>query len=581
MPNDRITWFECQYDLINNTAMQDATFTSTTVKGFCDLSKLVDTPEQYRYMTMEHDYSVLDNSLSEFPDVFETPYFSSEMSDENGEFETTPYLDISFTQPQSSYGFTFYFEENYPLELKVSLLNDADLVLKEYTLIPDGLVFVASVETLDYKKVHIEFTKAMPHRYIKLVGFVFGRTMYWTENEIRQGTLLLEKDPLSNLLSINTLNFEVIDKNNEYNIANDVGLHRYFQKKQVAYAYEYVNGNKLLLGKYFLDNFSWDKNLVKLNCVSYMGILDDVDYMNGDIYNGTLAGTILEDIFNIAGIYEYVIDDETYNTPVYGSLKPMKCREAIREVLFACNSGISTATEDSIEISKISNILGETIYRSNKISTKITKNDYIYGVEMQYTTYSLSEETKDIIKEEEYPKGKQILTFTEAYTDIQITDANDNPITPTVVKKYYVEFELSSDTTITVTGRPYLENESTIKVTRDYLESGESETIKSYTTSLCNAKMARNRALDILNYLSNRLTLNIQTITSDLNMNGRRWVENPSKDYSDFIAWYTQRSFDLTGGFIDTAKMVGYYYYEYVIYYAGDEIYSGENIGII
>ena len=108
MPNDRITWFECQYDLINNTAMHEAVFSSDTIKEFCDLSKLVDIPEHYKYMTLEHDYSVLDESLQEFPEEFETPYFSAEMSDENGEFETTPYLDIEFTQPQSSYGFTFY-----------------------------------------------------------------------------------------------------------------------------------------------------------------------------------------------------------------------------------------------------------------------------------------------------------------------------------------------------------------------------------------------------------------------------------------------------------------------------------------
>lgn len=579
MPNTRITKFECEYDLVNNTAMEDVTLTSSTLWNFCNLEDLVDTPTDYKYMTLEHNFNVLDGSLAEFPDSFTTPFMSSTKSDGSGEF-TDVYLNAEFTQPQNFYGITFNFEETYPLEINITITNNEGLILT-YTFNPNSLYYVAELECIDIVEVQVDFIKGLPDRYLKLAGIVFGRVLYWDETNIQMGNLLLESDPIGDMISINSLNFTVIDDDNSYNLANSSGLHIYFQKRQVAYAYEWVNGTRLFLGKYFLDSFSWDTNLAKLNCVSYIGLLDGVQYNDGTIYDGVAAGDILEDIFSVARITDYTIDEDTAETLVYGTLKPGSCRDALREILFACNSVVRTTHEEGVEVYKLSDMIVSTIQRNDKINTKITKNDYIYGVSVNYNSYELNTDKLDkIVDDKPYLAGENTVFFNGAYNNVTIM-ADGSAVTPTKLKTYYCVFELSADAQVTITGNKYEETNSTIQVNYPYVEAGETQIIKSFNSSLCNATLAQTRAKQILNYYKYRLTLDINAAAYDISLDGRRWVENPNKHQGSFIAWYTRRNLDLTGGFLDNSKMMGYYYYEYDWYYADTELYGGETIGTI
>ena len=69
-------------------------------------------------------------------------------------------------------------------------------------------------------------------------------------------------------------------------------------------------------------------------------------------------------------------------------------------------------------------------------------------------------------------------------------------------------------------------------------------------------------------------------------MDGSRSVENPNVELNGFVAVFEQRTFDLTGGFVDTATMLGYYDYSDRYYFATPEnditeIFAGEDTGII
>lgn len=584
MPNDRITWFECNYHLINNEAMENATVTTSSLHPESNIDLLLRLPTDEQYIQFyDLNYSLLNNSLREIPNDWQPAFISEEVSDSNGEFSSPVFIQVDFSVPQNSYGISLNFNGDCPVEIEVTIEYEGG-VERVNTFYPDSNKYVIPLELLEITTIKIEFIKALPGRSIALNSLIFGQIIYWGENDISDGNLLLESNIIGDKISINTLNFNVIDKNNSYNLANNNGLHRYFQKKQKAFAYEYINGEKKFLGKYFLDNFSWDSNLVSLNCVSYLGWLDDTQFIEGDIYNGVTAGVLLTKIFEVAGITEYTIDSLTYNTQLYGTLKPQSCRDALQEILFACNSNVRTINDVGIEIYKINNSLLDTIYRRNKISTKITKNDYVYGVDVHYTTYSLNtDELDEIVSEEEYQAGTHTIMFNGAYDNIKITSENTT-ITPDILKRYYCVFTLDSPKTITITGNIYIENVLSAKVTNDYLESGETETIEEYSTTMCNNTMALNKAKEILDQLQYRLTLDVQTITEDFSLDGRWWVQNPNPEYAGFIAWYTSRNLNLTGGFIDTAKMTGYYY-DYNDYYrmnsALDELYAGESVGIL
>jgi len=584
MLDQRYTSFECTYNLVNVVAPYQANITSSTVKGFCEVEELVNENDNYEYATLEHNYFVLDGSLNEFPDILILPFFSSVMSRDNGSFQVIPTINIAFDSPQSMYGLTLKFEHDYPTKMRTTITTDQGSVVRESII--NNKTYKALFDIEKANSLKIEFIEALPNRYIKLNQIIFGQLFEFNEDIVENGSLTLENDVISDKISINNLTFNLGDKAQDFNFANPDGLHKYFQKRQPVKAYEWVNDNRIFLGEYFLNNVEVNDNIAKLNCVSYIGILDDIQFNKGDIYNGTLAGELIEQIFETANIdsINYDIDDETYNTPIYGTIKPMTCREALREVLFACQSTVNTygtSEEVPIIISKISSIIDKTISREDKISTKVAKKEYTYGVEVKYKKYRLNNELEDIVKEEEYESGLNTIVFSDAYTDIIIKDSNDNTITPTEVGKYYVKFNLDFLSTITIRGKKYEETESTISVNERYLESGESETIQSYNTSLCDAKMAKSLANRILKYLEFRLNISVKFFADDLSMDGRKYVANANKDFNDYIAWYTKRNFDLTGGFVNDAELTGYYHIEYDYYYLGNEIYSGESVGII
>ena len=58
-------------------------------------------------------------------------------------------------------------------------------------------------------------------------------------------------------------------------------------------------------------------------------------------------------------------------------------------------------------------------------------------------------------------------------------------------------------------------------------------------------------------------------------------VENPSRQHGNFVASIESMSTDLTGGFVSTAKCRGYYKLVSEYYYAGDELYTGDEVGIL
>ena len=147
-----------------------------------------------------------------------------------------------------------------------------------------------------------------------------------------------EIDPISDKITSDSMTVEIMDKNNDFNLGNTNGLHTIFQRNQKLLPFRNKDGAVTQLGEWYLDEFSVENNTVKLSNIGQIGLLDNFNFINGEIYVNKKAGLILDAIFLTAGITGYAIDPVTYNTELCGTLKKMTCRKALREVLFACGS---------------------------------------------------------------------------------------------------------------------------------------------------------------------------------------------------------------------------------------------------
>ena len=91
------TSFEVIYDLKDTTALQDSIPSTMDNQDFAVESLLKDNTAFPDYGTLEQDYFVLDGSMSELPDEPEgIPFWSSELSDSDGNFLNNPVLTILF-----------------------------------------------------------------------------------------------------------------------------------------------------------------------------------------------------------------------------------------------------------------------------------------------------------------------------------------------------------------------------------------------------------------------------------------------------------------------------------------------------
>ena len=576
MANDRLTEFNLLYDMSDITALKDSTPSTTFNKSFADISLLKNMIETPGQMTLEHNYCVLDGQQEEFDDEPDTiAFFTDAMSDDNGDFAVTPYIDISFTEMHSSFALTISFIDDYPLQIKCTWYQSGDVVFQNiYNVTENNFIVPASVS--NYNAIRIEFLKALPKRYVKINFIRYGVLINWTENELKSGKLLLERDMLSSRLSNNALTFEVIDPKDQTNPGNAEGLHNYFQKTQIMYPYEMVNDRRVDLGRYFLKDFSYSKNLCKVNAVSYLGLFENVQYDKGVMYNGITAGALLADIFSTLEIDNYEIDSVTANTLLYGTLVPTNCKQAIQQILFACNSIIDTTNVEKIKILKSTSAISGIIERSTKMNTKVTRTDYVSGVAIKYSTYQPSSQNSTEVVKNVYEAGDYKVVFTTPYRNYTITNG-----TITNSSTFFVEFTVSAESAqviIEADGYDVVENKET--VSRDYIEGGEGENVKEFTTTLCNAQTAKALAAKILTHYDNRLEIDIKHIINSANINERWIVQNSSPGMDNYVGNFTKRSIDLVKGFIDTATMVGYYDKTDYNYYMDNEIIMDDNVEI-
>lgn len=600
--NDRFTEFEVEYDLSDVTALEDSTPVSSFNKSFADISKLKKFTDYPDYMTFEHNYSVLDGTKPEFEDDPDNVAFFNTVKSNfiTGDYDTPPTISLNFTERHSSFALMLYFVgDNSPLTARITWYEE-DLVIYRnvFEITPYKGAYIIRRPVQNYTHIDIEFLSSVPDRYVKLWYIRYGCIMLWDELNVKSAKLLQENDLISDKISINKLNYEIVDVDDDTDPSNPTGIHNYFQRTQIMYGYEICGENRLPLGRYFLDKYSYKNNLCKISATDHAGLWDTIQFSTGRFYNGITAGDLLDEIFAVAKVEKYEIDEVTAEQLLYGTLPPMSVRKALREVLFACQSVLDTTDEENIIIYKTSEAMSDTITRGQKFSTEVTKTKYISGVEVKYSSYELSmqEEEQESLDENDnpvtetvlvpvrsevsksnYQAGIHLITFGDPHTNYELSDG-------TIISSglYFIEFELDEEGEVIITAEMYTKLTESIRVDRPYIEAGEGENVVSFSSYLCNAKTAKQVAEKILDYYSMRLEAKVQWETTNNNMDNKHLVENPKSGLNNIIGYYTSRNIDLSGGFIDTAKFIGYFDLSNYYYYGRRqqeqvELYTDEN----
>lgn len=570
------TGFLVEYGLYDTTALADGTESTQDNRDFGNLALMKEKTPAPVYMTLEHNFSVLDGSCVEFPDMPEDlAFFSDNMSGTDGTFAENPVLRISFTENHTSIGLTLYFGEVHPLLIEIRWYDLSGIIKAAEQFSVDSDVYFAKKQVEEYGRIEVEFLQTLPYHFIKMYYIEYGTLYIWDENDIKSGKLTEESDSVSNTIRVNKLSFEFVDMENTFNIGNPSGLHRTFQKKQKMLAYEMLDGVKTLLGVFFLDDNSTTKNISKISALDMKGMLDNTDFTDGRIYDGVTAGSVIDEIMEAAGISDYEMDDGTRETVLYGTLKIQTCRKALREVLFACGSTVSTSRVQKMYIHKSDRMIGSKVARDRKFSTTMKMDHYVSDINVKYTTWTLAAESKQITKGN-YKAGVHTIKLSNPAADMKTSMG-------TILKQmpYYLILQLNADAEVEITGRKWEGEELSVLSSIEHIRSGEVRSTKTFTGTLLDYTRAQAVADSILDYYQLQQILDIRYVGGT--EEAGRWieVENPAKQHGNFVAGVETLVTDLTGGFIQTAKCRGYYKLLTDFYFCGTELYADEEVGIL
>lgn len=571
------TYCRAEMKFIDVTALADAAVTTDDNQRIGSVGLFADQTKQSDYGTFELNQFILDGSKSVLPDnPSDIAFWSDALSMDDCTFETNPKITITFKEQHTSAAITLYFEDEFPAELKITWYTVAGTKLVTETFYPDSLIYVCNNQVQNYGKIEIEFVRtSFPQRYIKLQYILYGKYIVWDKDMIQTAKVQEDIDVTAAALSINEADISIVDMNNDFDAENENGAWKSVQKTQEVTLSEFKNGNMIPMGAFFIDDFSFSKNIAKFKLVDVVGLLDKYTFYEGQVYNNVRAGVILNAIFATAGIKKYVIDEEVGNTLLSGYLAIQTCRKALQQVCFACGAVADDSRSDTIKVYKPDRYVKSTVGTDRKFNgnTKVSLEKYISGVNIEMKNYALEEKNSDIYKKT-LPAGDTKITFSSPYLPSSITASAG---TLKEVKTNYLIINMPAAGQCHITGIKYANTTFSYEKRVDKIESGETENIKKYSgCTIYNADILPDIADYLLGYHALRKKVEMKYLV-DLEQVGN-WANINSIGGKTSTTLIESQTLDLTGGFIATATCMGYSIVVTEDVFAGTELYTGGDV---
>lgn len=391
---------------------------STNKVTYCDLDLLKDESTIMPSIgLLLPRYSKLDGNYENTSDINTEgiAYMSSSISDQNGDFATPyPSLVFDFSEKISSVGITLVANNHsgdYCSHVKVHwYADDEELAIKEFY--PNDVSFFCYNRVDYYDQIVVEFLEtSKPYRNAFVTSVLFGVNRIYYEEDIVDCNCYMEISPISDELSINTLDFSI---RKEDDFVFD------FQKRQLVQLYF----DQQIYGNFYLKSGK-KTNITthSISCEDVISILDTNSFPGG-LYNGIKASELIAQILSNEEL-EYYVDDELVNKLVYGYIPYGSKREALAMICFAIGGIVDTSFDERLFVyplhtEKERDISTSSIYYSPALS--IDNDDVVTGVNLtvhKYVALSTDDSKQELFND--VLNGESFLTFSEPYHDYSIT----------------------------------------------------------------------------------------------------------------------------------------------------------------
>jgi len=397
-----------RFGIIDVDAAADAQFNANGEYYISNVQDIARYNQEYSYATAENAGYRLDGTQITQPDdandLIYQGFISNYMSDNNGIFTQIPFVEMVFSTLHTAIGLTLTFDrvmERYPTEIKIILYKNIQsatpIKILEQIEYPTSFLhsfefnFIdANDEQFDY--IRIEFKKwFMPYQRARLGNIVYGLSLIFTGSDLKNVKLVEDIDPIMRRMTINTLDFTIIDLEKRYNADNPKGIYRFLQTKSpltVEFAHEIIIPDKwsgfkldkwgerkkrpwgmyypggysetLKRGIYYLNSMpSVDRMEVSFSCVDKLNAIDGLYFEDTDYFPvGDMRSlhSIASAAFQASGlvydmyVHDYYIDDSLDNFYTNAPVSGMTFKDILKLVSQAAMCIIYTDINGVIRI---------------------------------------------------------------------------------------------------------------------------------------------------------------------------------------------------------------------------------------
>lgn len=562
------------FGLYDVTAKGDSTPQSSTAEWFVNLAdlKAKAVPTLPKYGTLEENQFLLDGQFEHFPDAPQGKfwgYWSSALSDANGEFATPQNLSISFTQPHSSIGLTLHFyapTKDWATQVHIKWLGPAGETIDEGMFYPDSALYYAEKKVENYYKITMDFYKtSLPYRRVKLNAIAYGMMMELGGDDIVDAKILEEIDMLSNEVRVNTLQLKLFSRDAMFSILNPRGIFSILQHKQRLDVIEIVDDAEINMGSFYLSDWSNDSDtMASFKAVDAVGYLDSAPHMGG-VYN-TTAGSMAAEI--LQG-YEYDMHPQLAGIRVAGYLPVGTRRTALQQLAFAIGAVVDCSRSAVIQIYPPPERPSSYISYSRKFQGgKVKMRPLITGIQVSAHVYTPSEEIKELFKQTLAPGAHRVLYSNPAHSPT-ITGA-------TIVQSgvNYADIQVAAQGEVIIKGKLYTDATTIISQQADNVPANAEDNLLTVEdATLVSPALAPGVAERTLNYYAKRYTQDFSMLAGTEKLADMVILETFGKE--KLRGMFESMNIDLTGGFRVDATVVGARIDDTRYQYTG-EFYTGE-----
>lgn len=260
-----------RYGVEDMTAKRNVKSQSVFANALGDFEQIIDEKDETsgKYADFEKNFWVLDGTFDIVPDdtsTVQVGLWSEGVSDDSGEFASSPELQFDFSAAVSSIGWTLHFDSatsQYATEVEVYVYDESGSEMWHGNFTGNGPIMFLPYQIADYYSVKFVFHgTSAPYRRLRLLEVRFGLIQIMDSSTIESAKISYGVDIVSDAIPSRELEFSFDNSDKKYNLLDPSGIYEYLQEGQRIQAWLGIDGEFVDMGTFYFTSAKASNNIL-------------------------------------------------------------------------------------------------------------------------------------------------------------------------------------------------------------------------------------------------------------------------------------------------------------------------------